>query len=76
MSELAGGVTEATSTDWLTYALDKLEAAKLRSIFSPFSTAMAVILQTGKSPDLRLQSTLVAISEDSTSCLLAFSFDL
>ena len=39
-------------------------------------TTEAVNLHTGKSPGLRLQLALVAISEDSTSCLLAFTVDL
>ena len=35
-------------------------------------TIGAVILQTGKSPGLKLQLTLVAIIADSTSCRLGF----
>jgi len=35
-------------------------------------TIGAVILQTGKSPGLRLQLTLVTIIADSTSCRLGF----
>ena len=35
----------------------------------------AISLHTGKSPGLRLQLAVVAINEDSTSCLLAVWFE-
>ena len=47
-----------------------------RSRFKLLTIAGAINLSTGKSPGLRLQLGLLAISDDSTSCLLDFMQDL
>ena len=52
------------------------EVALQLSNLTPLSTLGAVILHTGKSPDLKLQLTFVAIREDSTSCRLDLWLDL
>ena len=51
-------------------------AAVLDSSLRHLTTTGAVILHTGKSPGFKLQLGLVAISDDSTSCLLGFMVDL
>ena len=51
-------------------------AAVLGSSLRHLITTGAVIRHTGKSPGFKLQLGLVAISDDSTSCLLGFMVDL
>ena len=51
-------------------------AAVLDSSLRHLATTGAVILHTGKSPGFKLPFALLAVSHDSTSCLLGFMVDL
>ena len=68
---MAGPLLGATRSDVVV-----LEQVLLVSSFRHLVTTEAVSLHTGKSPGLRLQLTLVAISEDYTNWRFALDLDL
>ena len=78
VSELGLGALVETGMDVEVLVDDRVvaEVALQLSNLTPLSTLGAVILHTGKSPDLKLQLTFVAIREDSTSCRLDLWLDL